>query len=442
MLETDQPSPPLSAANGAATAPNGGPNGGPKATDPNAPPDSQGEQEPGEIKDPSIIFNTVWNKLEAKYGRENMRFPQEIIWLGGAPGAGKGTNTPFIASVRGITAAPIVMSSLLDTPEARRIKSQGGLVSDSYVFQLILEELRRPIYRSGVVVDGFPRTTIQVECTNMLYERMLELRKQFYHTPLGTAFPRPIFRVTVLFIEEHQSVERQLKRGIAIREQNKRLRDKNLPLLEERDTDASPEAGRKRYKIFRDHYSTLQTLKKHFPFTLIDASGTIEEVQQNIIKEFKYQSSLELSQETYDMVQRIPLVSDVIMHARGDLVARLDEYQYRHAALFEQVIQVVEREFVPVIRRHAIAGIAFVRTMDSIFQSDLAIEMVLDVLSERGYHVLSDMKQMAIPDTLDQETGKIISVIRTEYQFQVRFQHPEIRDIFNNQKAVKMQLQK
>lgn len=166
---------------------------------------------------------------------------------------------------------------------------------------------------------------------------MLLLRKQFYHTPLGPAFPRPIFRVTVLFIEEQQSIERQLKRGIAIREQNKRLIEKKLPLLEERETDASPEAGRKRYKIFRDHYSTLQTLKKHFPFTLIDASGTIEEVQQNIIKEFKYQSSLELSQETYDMVQRIPLVSDVIMHARGDLVARLDEYQYRHAEVFEQV---------------------------------------------------------------------------------------------------------
>lgn len=271
---------------------------------------------------------------------------------------------------------------------------------------------------------------------------MLELRKQFYHTPLGTAFPRPIFRVTVLFIEEHQSIERQLKRGIAIREQNRRLRDKNLPLLEERDTDASPEAGRKRYKIFRDHYSTLQTLKKHFPFTLIDASGTIEEVQQNIIKEFKYQSSLELSQETYDMVQRIPLVSDVIMHARGDLVARLDEYQYRHAELFEQVIQVIEREFVPVIRRHSIAGIAFVRTQDNIFQSDLAIEMVLDVLSERGYHVLSDIKTMAIPDSLDLETGKILSVVRTEYQFQVRFQHPEIRDIFENAYAIKMQLRK
>ena len=38
-----------------------------------------------EIKDPAIIFNNVWNKLEKKYGLENMRFPKEIIWLMGAP---------------------------------------------------------------------------------------------------------------------------------------------------------------------------------------------------------------------------------------------------------------------------------------------------------------------------------------------------------------------
>ncbi len=45
----------------------------------------------------------------------------------------------------------------------------------------------------------------------------------------------------------------------------------------------------------------------------------------------------------------------------------------------------IEREFVPSIRRHAIAGIAIVRTENAIFKSELAIEMVLDVLSERGY---------------------------------------------------------
>ena len=49
-----------------------------------------------EVKDAQIIFNAVWNDLESTYGRERLHFPREMILLGGAPGAGKGTNTPFI----------------------------------------------------------------------------------------------------------------------------------------------------------------------------------------------------------------------------------------------------------------------------------------------------------------------------------------------------------
>jgi len=41
-----------------------------------------------EIKDAQLIFNGVWKELEADYGRENLRFPKELILLGGAPGAG------------------------------------------------------------------------------------------------------------------------------------------------------------------------------------------------------------------------------------------------------------------------------------------------------------------------------------------------------------------
>ena len=46
-----------------------------------------------EIKDAQIIFGAVWQRLEADFGREKLRFPKEIILLGGAPGAGKGTKT-------------------------------------------------------------------------------------------------------------------------------------------------------------------------------------------------------------------------------------------------------------------------------------------------------------------------------------------------------------
>ena len=41
-----------------------------------------------EIKDAQLIFNRVWKQLEKDYGREKLRFPKELILLGGAPGAG------------------------------------------------------------------------------------------------------------------------------------------------------------------------------------------------------------------------------------------------------------------------------------------------------------------------------------------------------------------
>ena len=94
-----------------------------------------------EIKDAQLIFSAVWQGLEAQIGRENLRFPKEIILLGGAPGAGKGTNTTFIAKARGLTCGPIVISSLLDSPEARRFKDAGSMVGDREVIDLLLHRL-------------------------------------------------------------------------------------------------------------------------------------------------------------------------------------------------------------------------------------------------------------------------------------------------------------
>jgi adenylate kinase len=113
-----------------------------------------------EIKDPHLIFSGVWADLLERHGGK-VRFPTEFIWLGGAPGAGKGTNTPFIARARDITAAPIVISSLLTAPHAVALKNAGQLVGDREVIGLLLEELLDPRYRDGVVVDGFPRTKVR-----------------------------------------------------------------------------------------------------------------------------------------------------------------------------------------------------------------------------------------------------------------------------------------
>src|SRR5947208_393611 len=115
-----------------------------------------GADNPGalEIKDAQLIFESVWQELEAEGGRENLRFPKEIFLLGGAPGAGKGTQSGFIAKTRGLTCSPIIISALLDSPEARAIKDMGNMVGDREVVGLVLRRLLRKEYEHGVILDG------------------------------------------------------------------------------------------------------------------------------------------------------------------------------------------------------------------------------------------------------------------------------------------------
>ena len=47
-------------------------------------------------------------------------------------------------------------------------------------------------------------------------------------------------------------------------------------------------------------YDSLTTLRQLFHYHFINAHGTVIEVQQRIIQELKYQSSLELDEATYD----------------------------------------------------------------------------------------------------------------------------------------------
>lgn len=113
----------------------------------------------------TAIFDEVMLNLNAYAEKNNRRvvFPKEILWLGGAPGAGKGTNTNFIMRERHLTAQPVVVSDLLASPEARAAKATGGMVGDLEVVQALFKELMNEKYSSGVVVDGFPRTKVQAD---------------------------------------------------------------------------------------------------------------------------------------------------------------------------------------------------------------------------------------------------------------------------------------
>src|SRR4051812_30559497 len=215
-----------------------------------------------EIKDAPLIFGQVWNRLVQERGLENMVFPKEIMWLGGAPGSGKGTNTPFILRERGLTAAPIVVSDLLDTPEMRALKDRGQFVGDREVIEALLRKLLEPAYQTGVVVDGFPRTKVQAEAVKLLHDQIMQLRTTYWGTAAGKRFRRPIFRITVLFVGEQTSVDRQLSRGRAIRAHNDKVRRTGAgEMVELRSTDIDEALARNRYRTFKElTYEALTSL--------------------------------------------------------------------------------------------------------------------------------------------------------------------------------------
>lgn len=382
-----------------------------------------------EIKDAQLIFSAVWTDLLEKHPIEELRFPRELIWLGGAPGAGKGTNTPFIAKARNITAPPVIVSSLLTTPQAVAMKNAGRMVGDREVIGLLFEELLLPQYHDGVIVDGFPRTQVQVECLKMFYQAMLDLHDQFRETPLARYFRKPMFRIALLFVGEEVSIQRQLKRGREIREHNAQVRASGIgELLEERPTDVDSELCRKRYRVFKETtFEALQSLRDFFPFHFVDAERDLHEVQQSILDEFRYQSSLELSQKVFERIRDIPIASELALHARQELVERLESYEAEHSALFEKVVQLLEKKVIPIVRVHSISGRSTITREDELLEDPLALRIMLDVLSERGFHAAMDIIRMDVPERIDPQTWEITCRTKKIYRLEVRYQQSEIR---------------
>ena len=382
-----------------------------------------------EVKDAQIIFSSVWSAIEAEIEDEDLRFPKEIFWLNGAPGAGKGTNTEFIMQYRDLTAPPLVVSSLLNTPEAEKMKDAGMLVGDREVIEIMFRKLLEPIYKSGAVVDGFPRTKVQVECVKLLYQKLIELRNKFRDTPYAEYFKKPHFHIVVLFVDEKESVKRQLNRGREAMMHNSEVMDTGAgETIELRPTDLDPKAAVNRYRTFKEKtYDALKDLREIFFYHFINAHGTIEEVRKRIDEELRYQGSLELDEPTYDRISKIPVAATLSKHARQNLVDRLDRYADRYTEQFEQIVELIQKEFIPVIERHAISGSAVINTESAILEDSRALAMLIDVFSERGYHAIVDIHREEIPESVDPKTFRIETRIKRVYRVRIAFQGSEIR---------------
>jgi adenylate kinase len=100
-----------------------------------------------------------------------------VVVLLGAPGAGKGTQAPVLASRLGV---PVLASGDLlrsavaaHTPlgaVANRYMSRGQLVPDDTIVDIFLERLAADDADHGAILDGFPRTRGQAEALDRALE--------------------------------------------------------------------------------------------------------------------------------------------------------------------------------------------------------------------------------------------------------------------------------
>jgi adenylate kinase len=101
------------------------------------------------------------------------------VLLLGPQGAGKGTQAQRISAEYGIphiASGEILRAEMAAGTElghrVRDVYDRGDLVSDDLMIELIKHRLAQPDTENGFILDGFPRTTVQAEALDAMFDEI------------------------------------------------------------------------------------------------------------------------------------------------------------------------------------------------------------------------------------------------------------------------------
>jgi hypothetical protein len=115
--------------------------------------------------------------------------------------------------------------------------------------------------------------------------------------------------------------------------------------------------------------------------------------------------------------------------ARQQLVGRLEGYAARQRPLFARVLAALRSEVLPLLRQGGLTGRAEWATREALFSDHpVAVDMLLDVLADRGFQASYAKERVDVPVRFDAATGAIETEARALHRFAVRFETAGVRD--------------
>jgi adenylate kinase len=82
---------------------------------------------------------------------------------------------------------------------------------------------------------------------------------------------------------------------------------------------------------------------------------------------------------------------------------------------------------MPIIKRYAVSGRATINTEEALFRDPVAIAILIDIYSERGFRANVDIRRVEIPERFDLTTGKIETREKRVFRITVLFTGSKIR---------------
>ena len=167
--------------------------------------------------------------------------------------------------------------------------------------------------------------------------------------------------------------------------------------------------------------------------------GTLAETQEAITTELRYQSSLDLSVETYQAIRHLPLAKDLVQLARQKLVHRLNAHSEKHPHVFQRVIDVITAEIMPLLRESGMSGsVEYISDLRLLNDHPQAAQILIDVLTDRGFKASHSAEISQVPVSVDLTTGLIKTRKDIKHRFSISWDSQSVRDLHALELASRM----